>query len=166
MASRRLKTPSTRRVQVQSTFTPTIVTSPSLRGHAYSSPSLATPGTSTIPINDDVAERRQRRLDTRTHAAASPSCHTPTTIQDRLAIGSSHAWFDTFLFAVGRQLNLALPLLLMLKFLNIILCVWNYRQRMWGCTVACAIAEWVWYWCVVVVYLHRKSIPKMHLVFD
>ena len=85
MASRRHKTPSTKRVQVQSTFTPTIVASPSLRGHAYSSPSLVTPGTSTIPINDDAAERRQRRLDTRTHAAASPSCHTPTTIQDRLA---------------------------------------------------------------------------------
>ena len=84
MASTRLKTPSTRRVQVQSTFSPTVVASPSLRGHAYNSPSLATPGT-TIPINDDAAERRQRRLDTRTHAAASPSCHTPTTIQDRLA---------------------------------------------------------------------------------
>ena len=139
------KTPVARRVQAQSAVTPYTIASPSLRGgHTHSSPSLISPSvtmsTVTIPINDDAAERRQRRLDTRTHAAASPGCHTPTmsTTTDRCVCVCVFMYVCVcvcvmlfHLLLVGGLLRRARTRSPMPRYRNITPCVWNYRLRMW-----------------------------------
>ena len=157
--STRLHTPSSRRPQVQAQST---LASPRLRGMVFASPSVtgsATPAAAStaIPINDDAAERRRRRLETRTHAAASPGCHTPSTLaathdrfwnisascipplhQPALNTILSLSWVNSILklycfclLAGWGPLTQERQLSVMPKYLITMLCVWSCQRKMW-----------------------------------
>lgn len=49
--------------------------SPRTRGTIVGSPALRTPA--VVPVNDDEAERRQRRRENHLRSVMSPGCHTP-----------------------------------------------------------------------------------------
>ena len=52
--------------------------SPRTRGTVMGSPSLRTPASvAAVPVNDDEAERRQRRRENHLRSVMSPGCHTP-----------------------------------------------------------------------------------------
>ena len=49
----------------------------------YASPVLRTPApgrSAVVALNDDAAERRQRRLDKQMRTMMSPGCHTPKNV--------------------------------------------------------------------------------------
>ena len=72
------KTPLVQRVVPSSGKTPTIT--PSIAaGFVFQSPSIASSNAS-VPINDDEAERRRRRLESQRKEFMSPGGHTPRNI--------------------------------------------------------------------------------------
>ena len=74
----RTKTPVFQRVVQSSRKTPT--TSPSITADfRFQSPSIASSNAS-VPINDDEAERRRRRLENQRKDFMSPGGHTPRNI--------------------------------------------------------------------------------------
>lgn len=62
-------------------------TSPRIASPGVRTPVIATSVASTVTINDDEAERRQRRLETQMRTMMSPGCHTPKSVATRLNTG-------------------------------------------------------------------------------